>query len=68
MYRDVTERIRVDEELARPDTFEQAVAVIESGKRAIVESDEVATRVLIAFGLTEDEAADQVRVSYGPLA
>jgi hypothetical protein len=68
MYRDVTELLRVDPDLARPDTFDQALALIESDRRAVVDSDEVATRVLIALGLTEAEAADQVRISYGPLA
>ncbi len=66
--RDVTVLLRVDENVADPVGVHRAVALIELGQRATVADDVTARGVLVGLGLTEEQAADQVRVSYGPLA
>lgn len=68
MMRDVTELLRVDDDLDVADSFDQALLRITNGARAVVVDDDTAKKVLVALGLTEAEADDQLRVSRGPLA
>lgn len=68
MIRDVTELLRVDDGLDSGDSVDGAVARMKSGLRAVVADDDTAKAVLVKLGLTEARAADQVRVSHGPLA
>jgi small-conductance mechanosensitive channel len=68
MMRDVTELLRVDDDLDVADSFDQALLRITNGARAVVADDETAKKLLVALGLTETEADDQLRVSRGPLA
>ena len=64
---DVTPLITVDP-LVSPMPLDQALALVEGGTRVYVADDETAKALLVKLGLTEAEADDQVRVSYGPLA
>lgn len=68
MMRDVTELLRVDDDLDVADSFDQALLRITNGARAVVVDDDTAKKVLVALGLTEAEADEQLRVSRGPLA
>lgn len=67
-YRDVTELLRVDPDVADPDDVGQAVRVIRTGDHVTVADDETATKVLVALGLTAERAAFRIRMSHGPMA
>lgn len=66
--RDVTELLRVDTNLADTDPHDRAVARIKAGLTTTVSNDRTAVKVLVTLGLTPERAADQVRVSHGPMA
>ena len=66
--RDVTQMLRVDTNLAGTDSSKRAVALIRAGLTATVSNDRTARKVLTDLGLTPERAADQVRVSHGPMA
>lgn len=66
--RDVTILLRVDTTAPSPDSSERAVALIRDGMLATVSSDRTARKVLVDLGLTQAEAADQVRMSHGPMS
>lgn len=65
---DVTPLITVDPFVGSPDSLDEAVVLVGEGRHVTVADDETAKALLGKLGLTEAEAADQVRVSYGPLA
>lgn len=67
-YRDVTEMLRVDTDLAGTDRAARAVALIRAGIPATVSSDRTARSVLVELGLTPERAEFQVRMSHGPMA
>lgn len=65
---DVTPLITVDPFVDAPASVDQAVVLVEAGQRVMVADDDTARAVLVQLGLTEEQAADQVRVSHGPMA
>ena len=67
-YRDVTELLRVDTNLADTDSTDRAVARIGQGMTTTVASDRVAKAVLVRLGLTSERADFRIRMSHGPMA
>lgn len=67
-WRDVTELMRVDTNLADTDSADRAVARIEAGMTTTVASDKIARAVLVRLGLSPERADFRIRMSHGPMA
>lgn len=60
--------LRVDPDVLAPTPPNRARSRMMDGELCVVRTDADAVDVLVLFGLTPEQAADQVRVSYGPMA
>lgn len=64
---DVTPMLRVDPSVTDFQLSQSVRLKMLDGERVVVPSDAMARQVLVLFGLTTDEADEQVRISRGPL-